>query len=546
MPAHPGADFPRPPVFWAGVATTLAGLLLQLPDVVAARHMHYRMSGMGMSATMTVGMVLLGLGAAVATAGLIQPRPAASAAALADGYRIESTGEKLTARHVRLVAVLSVALVIDVMKPATLAFIEPGMREEYGISVTRVSVLPTVALTGTVAGSLLWGLLGDRIGRRATILMSSVIFVSTTACAVMPTFDGNLFMCFSMGTAAGGLLPIVYALMAETLPAARRSVVMVLQAGLASVAAYFLTSGLATLLIPAFGWRSMWFAQLPLVLVVLALNGWIPESPRFLLQHGRLADARASAAAYGMTLSPRPEHELVAPPTRADRPQRPARRPPSAVAALFEPQILSRTLVAGAYGLSWGCLYWGFMTFVPTLLKKNASIGSSGSQLLFLSSLLAIPGTALVAYVYVRWSSRKAMVLYGSLSVASLLLLAATNLRGGRAVVMVLLMLLIAGTSGVAAMLAPYAAEIHPTRSRAAGSGLIAACGKGGGIFAPPALASVLTHFPGVRTIALVVAVPMALGTLAVALKGAETTGRELEDLGPVLPAGDDSSLTPL
>jgi hypothetical protein len=86
------------------------------------------------------------------------------------------------------------------------------MKAEYGITTAQASVLPMVALTGTTIGSLLWGVLADRIGRRAAILLASILFIGTSICGFMSSFGWNVFMCFLTGVSAGGLLPIVYAL----------------------------------------------------------------------------------------------------------------------------------------------------------------------------------------------------------------------------------------------------------------------------------------------------------------------------------------------
>ena len=67
-------------------------------------------------------------------------------------------------------AVLALALIIDVMKPASLGFVTPGMRTEYGIDRATVALLPFSALLGTAVGSFVWGSLADLYGRRAAIL----------------------------------------------------------------------------------------------------------------------------------------------------------------------------------------------------------------------------------------------------------------------------------------------------------------------------------------------------------------------------------------
>ncbi len=64
----------------------------------------------------------------------------------------------------------------------------------------------------------MWGALADIYGRRASILLAAVMFVGTSICGAMPSFAWNLFMCFMMGLAAGGMLPVANALLAEIMP----------------------------------------------------------------------------------------------------------------------------------------------------------------------------------------------------------------------------------------------------------------------------------------------------------------------------------------
>src|SRR3546814_5456540 len=75
-------------------------------------------------------------------------------------------------------AVLVVALVIDIMKPASLGFALPGMIDEYGVSRATASLLAFFALVGTVLGSFVWGIVADIYGRKASILLSAVMFRS--------------------------------------------------------------------------------------------------------------------------------------------------------------------------------------------------------------------------------------------------------------------------------------------------------------------------------------------------------------------------------
>ncbi|MDQ3353580.1 MAG: MFS transporter, partial [Actinomycetota bacterium] len=303
-----GVRFHHPACFWAGTAATVVGVGLHLPMYLGAADMGYHLAGMAVDLPMVVGMVLILVGL-VATFYGVYP---SSSVPAAGSSRLKVTpldDARISPAHVGLLLVMAAAVTIDVMKPVTLSFVVPGMAEEYGLrSATNpggglpVAYLPLAGIVGTVLGSLLWGWMGDRIGRRASILFAGVLFIATSICGSMPSFEWNLFMCFAMGLGVGGMLPITFALMAEVIPARHRGWLMVLVGG--DVAgAYIITSWLAAELTPAYSWRILWLIGLPTGALLLVLNRWIPESPRFLIQAGRDDEARAVMRRYGAILT---------------------------------------------------------------------------------------------------------------------------------------------------------------------------------------------------------------------------------------------------
>ncbi|HEX5739856.1 MAG TPA: MFS transporter, partial [Hydrogenophaga sp.] len=216
-----GLSFHHPFAFWLGCAAIIAGVLSHIPMFVCAADMGYHMAGMPMDTAMLVGMGLIPIGLLFAAYGLM-PRLDQMRQNLHGSAPLHfhiADGVALNREHWKLVIVLIIALTVDVMKPATLGFVMPGMTLEYGISKELAGYLPLVALTGTTVGSIVWGYLADTFGRRAAILLSALMFIGTAICGAMPSFGWNLAMCFLMGASAGGLLPITFTLMAETVPA---------------------------------------------------------------------------------------------------------------------------------------------------------------------------------------------------------------------------------------------------------------------------------------------------------------------------------------
>jgi putative MFS transporter len=521
--------FTRPLPFGAGVALLATGVLLHLPDFLSSASMGYHMMDMPMSRGMLIGMGCILAGLALATYGLLPPwaferaRPGTETTY----YTHAMDDAPFRWAHWWLLIVLGVALVIDVMKPATLGFVLPGVRAEYGITTAGAAMLPLVALTGTTVGSLLWGFLADRIGRRASILLAAMFFLGTSICGFMPSFAWNLVMCFLMGTSAGGMLPIVYALMAETVPARMRGWVVILHGGLGTACGYLAASGLAALFEPAYTWRILWFFGLPTGLLIVALNRWIPESPRFLLQRGHEAEARAVMQQFGIAVEARPASLAGA---AADA--GPARTP-AGFAALFRAGLARHSTAVMLYGLGWGIVNWGFITFLPTILR-DAGLQANSNALLFYGALASIPGTVAVAFLYGRWSSRGTMIgfaLLTSVSLVAFAVMGSTLAQISTWLLVALIAVLMLSSTGVIAMLSPYAAEVYPTTLRGTGSGLAAASSKLGGVIGPPVVGALLTAAGSIVLPALVAAVPMGIAAVALMFIGEETRERSLENI---------------
>ena len=517
-PVLDGGDRLRRGVFWAAALRVLAGVALHFPGYLTAAPMHYRMAGMPMGAAMTIGMLLIVAGLVAGIWALFPARRIRerSARAVPAGRFAALESTKLSRAHWLLIAVLTVGMVVDTMKPASLGFVVPGMKAEYGLSKATVALLPWVAIAGTVIGSLIWGYLADIFGRRSTILLSTLIYVGSSICGFMPSFGWNLVMCLVMGMSAGGMLPTVYSLMSESMPANKRGWLIVAQSGLGTALGYLAASGAATLLAPHYSWRILWLIGAPTGLLLLLLSRWIPESPRFLLATGRTEEAAAVMARYGITEQPEPVPEPDLPPVVAR---------PAATGLLFRSPLLRRTVPILLYGLSWGVINWTFITFLPTLLPQTGG-GSSASGLLFRAELFALPVTALAAFLYARWSSKKTLLLCAASTFVVLVafpLLAATGSAGGPGPV-VLLVLLLSSSNGMIATLAPYVTEVYPTDVRATASGFAAAMSKAGGLGGP----LLITLAPTVSGLALVCALPVAAATVVLLRTGIETAGRPL------------------
>jgi putative MFS transporter len=521
MKGQGGPTFYHSLAFWLGTIAIVTGVSFHLPDFFNARSMHYQLAGMPMSTLMYAGMGLIVAGLAATTYGLFPAHNHKAPDASAD-FQLHSLDDaRLTWAHWTLILVLGLALVVDVMKPATLGFVAPGMRAEYGITTATASLLALFAMLGTTSGSIVWGMLADRLGRRGSILLASLMFISTGICGTMPAFKWNLLMCFLMGMSAGGMLPIVFALLAEMVPARHRGWISVLIGGLGSAGGYLAASAAAASLEPLLGWRVLWLLNVPTGLLVVFLSRFIPESPRFLLHQGKITEARKTLAKFGIELLP-----------TAPGAVRESASDASEFRQLFRRPYVVLTCTVCFFGLAWGLVNWGFLTWLPTILRDYLHLnGQVANRLLAKSALFAVPGCVLVAWLYGFWSSKKTMVLFAIVTAAVLGAFAAVKPGDSQAWFSLLTVLLLIGLSGMIAMLSPYSAELYPTRLRATGIGITASSSKVGGVIGPPAVACILSAFPGLAIPALSLAIPLLLAAIALWLNGRETSGKRLEDI---------------
>jgi MFS transporter, putative metabolite:H+ symporter len=446
--------------FVAGCLLVTAGVLLHLPMYWMGRGDGFRLVDMPMDAEMLWGMAAILVGAALAAWGLL---PTSHLGARQVDVAVPEEAP-LGRAHWRLMVVLTAALVIDVMKPASLGFVLPGMRAEYELDALTVAWLPFSALCGTVLGSIVWGVLADVFGRRASILLSSVFFVGTSICGAMPSLGWNIFMCFLMGAAAGGMLPVTYALLAETMPAKQRGWVLVLVGGLGAVGGYLVASLAAAWIEPIFSWRALWFLNLPTGLLLIALSVFIPESPRFLLRIGRREEARATLARFGSTLREQPADTPA--PVRPD-----AAHP-----------VLPMTGALSVGGLASGLIQFGVLLWLPAHLVSQGHSFKWSSTLLAASAFFALPTVLLAAWLYGRWTSKGALLGAMGLAAAGLAgVIVVANGEGSAGAWLASITLLVIGSNAILAMLLPYAAESYPAATRGRAVGWIAACSKLGG-----------------------------------------------------------------
>ncbi|MDP9690036.1 UNVERIFIED_ORG: AAHS family benzoate transporter-like MFS transporter [Pseudomonas mohnii] len=168
----------------------------------------------------------------------------------------------------------------------------PMLMKEWGLSPLQAGALGSYALFGMMFGALFFGPLSDRIGRKKAITICVMLFSGFTVLNGFARNPTEFGLCrFVAGLGIGGVMPNVVALMNEYAPKKIRSTLVAIMFSGYSVGG-MLSAGLGIVLIPSFGWQSVFYvAVLPLLLLPLIMY-FLPESVGFMLRQGRNDEAR--------------------------------------------------------------------------------------------------------------------------------------------------------------------------------------------------------------------------------------------------------------
>jgi len=169
----------------------------------------------------------------------------------------DTAGDKAT--PIGLAILSGLCLIVDGYDVQAMGYVGPAIVQDWRIHASQLGPVFGAGLFGVLIGSLLLSTAADRFGRRRVLLLSTLLSgVFTLATATAGSMNALLAMRFIAGVGFGGVFPNVVALMGEHSPARLRSSVMMFVAcGFTAGAA--LGGFLASALIPAFGWRSVFY-----------------------------------------------------------------------------------------------------------------------------------------------------------------------------------------------------------------------------------------------------------------------------------------------
>jgi MFS family permease len=203
--------------------------------------------------------------------------------------------------HTLVVVALGITWILDGLE-VTLAGSIAGALEAsrtLQFSAADIGLASSLYLLGAVGGALLFGWLTDRLGRRKLFFMTLGLYLVATAATGfawdLPSF---CFFRFFTGAGIGGEYAAINSTIQELIPARYRGATdLAINGSFWIGGALGAASSLVLLdpniIDPEIGWRLSFLIGAILGLVILFLRRWIPESPRWLVLHGYIAEAES-------------------------------------------------------------------------------------------------------------------------------------------------------------------------------------------------------------------------------------------------------------
>jgi putative MFS transporter len=276
------------------------------------------------------------------------------------------------------------------------------------------------------------------------------------------------------------------------------------------------------------GWR---ITQVITALPIVMLLWWrrsLPESPRWLMQRGRSREAEVvvdNMEAYyirkGQTLPPYEDVQIPAMGLRK------AGTFLQNLAALWAKDMVRTSLMLWILWIAITFSYYGFFTWIPTLLVKQGMTITKSFGYSIIIYLAQIPGYYSAAFISEKLDRKWTIVLYLLLGGVAAYFL--SNARTDAAITTFGFMLSFF-MNGTYAGIYVYTPELYPTSIRSTGMGVASSFARIGGLASPIIIGFTYAKigFVGVFTITTVV---LIFGALVVAILGMSTTGKSLEQI---------------
>ncbi|GGH66707.1 MFS transporter [Comamonas phosphati] len=395
---------------------------------------------------------------------------------------------------------------VDGFDTASIGFIAPAIREEWGVSPADLAPLFGAGMFGMMLGALGFGPLADRIGRKTTLMICVAFFgLASLASAWSPNLQVLLVLRFFTGLGLGGAMPNAVTLSSEYSPNKHRNVlVTTMFCGFTMGSA--LGGILAAYIVDHWGWRAVLLAGgvVPLLIWPL-LAGLLPESARYLVSRG--APAQRISRILGR-LAPQANLRDAIYAISDLAPQG------SPIKQLFAPQLRRGTVILWLMFFMCMLIIYLLSSWLPTLIKDTGRSLQDASLVTAMFQVGGTFGAIALGRLMDRFNPTRVLALAYSVAAIFVALIG----HSAASTPLLMLAVCIAGVcaSGGQVGAIALAAGFYPTANRATGVAWAQGIGRIGSILGSMAGGWMLTMGWSLVGVFEAVAVPAAVAAICV------------------------------
>lgn len=414
-----------------------------------------------------------------------------------------------------------IGMMLDGFDYMIVSYTMTQIAEEWGLDAVAKGSLSTWSAVGLMVGSIVGGMLSDKIGRRRTMVLAVLVFSMFT----VPIFFAQSYGMFAVlrifaGIGLGAFFPVSATLVAEFAPTRYRTILTGL-VGAFQTLGWVLAGAAATSIVPIWGWRPCYLIAAIGVVLVLLANFILPESPYWLMQRGRVQDAchvvaricRSSSKTREIDLGLKPE-KLAIPPVSEK----------IGVSALLSRKAIRTTVGFWLLYFLATFIVYGINPWLPSLLLQKGSDLATSYGYSIVSNAVGVLACLVVGFVCEALGRRKGMIFGFCFAIMGLVFV--SLVQGTDAVLMFGVAVMSLGTNYLPPSIVPACAESYPTLVRNTAVGWMQAVSRLSGIFAPLFVGLLVGLGFGFNQVFVVFIVPAVLGAVvAVVFLKRETKG---------------------
>lgn len=429
---------------------------------------------------------------------------------------VPATTERMTRVHKRIVWTVAAVMFFEFADLNTFSYVAPALKSVAGFTLDDVAMVTSASFLGMFCGAVAAGRASDRFGRRRTLTWATALFsaFSLLTAAGMGVWS-IAGLRFGTGVGLSAMTVAAISLLSETMPASYRGRAQstTLAVGLAGIPAIAFFAR-AVVPLGSDGWRLVFIAG-GLSFIALPIVARLPESPRWLLRAGRVAEARETIMQVGGDPA-----EIAVP---ADAVCRDSGL--STLVSLLGKGVRRRTVVMLATWILAMLGFYAFAAWVPALLAEHGLSLTKSLTFSAITTIGAVPG-ALLAHALSDRISRKWLMAGTSALIAVCGIAYGYSSSSAGIVVFGLLVSLLSQT--FVAVIYTYTPEIFPMRVRTFGCGVSYGAGRLANVFGPMLIPAIYVTW-GYTAVFVTVAACWVVAGAVVALFGPETTGVPLD-----------------